>query len=132
MIRLPQRLHHPQRRGRASALVGLLVTAIALQGALPGLATAQGARPEAGRVGVPLPGPKSKPDPGLLPSIQYAEAMAHADDERPFTPGDKVTTPFRPRAGGHLGRRRRRTAGAARRARVGPPDAHQPDGQRLD
>ncbi len=36
---------------------------------------------------------------GLAPTIQYEEAMAHANDRIPFAPGDRVTVPFKPRAG---------------------------------
>ncbi len=32
------------------------------------------------------------------PGIQYADALAHADDPNRFTPGGRVTVPFRPRA----------------------------------
>ena len=35
---------------------------------------------------------------GLSPTIQYQEAMAHANDRLTFTPGGRVTIPFRPRA----------------------------------
>lgn len=36
--------------------------------------------------------------PELLPTIQYEEAVAHADDDITFAPGGRVTVPFRPRA----------------------------------
>ncbi len=36
---------------------------------------------------------------GLEPSVQYEEAVRHAADEIDFTPGDRVTVGFRPRAG---------------------------------
>ena len=36
---------------------------------------------------------------GLRPTIQYEEAVAHADDHIAFTPGGRVTVPFRPRSG---------------------------------
>jgi spore germination protein YaaH/flagellar hook assembly protein FlgD len=35
---------------------------------------------------------------GLSPTIQYQEAMAHANDRIAFAPGGRVTIPFRPRA----------------------------------
>lgn len=35
--------------------------------------------------------------PILRPGIQYEEALAHADDDIAFTPGDRVTVPFTPR-----------------------------------
>ncbi len=35
---------------------------------------------------------------GLQPTIQYEEAVAHADDKIEFAPGGRVTVPFRPRA----------------------------------
>ena len=37
-------------------------------------------------------------DAGLQPTIQYEEAMAHAGDRTRFTPGGRVTVPFKPRA----------------------------------
>ena len=36
---------------------------------------------------------------GLQPSIQYDEAVRHADDAIAFTPGERVTVGFQPRAG---------------------------------
>jgi spore germination protein YaaH/flagellar hook assembly protein FlgD len=36
---------------------------------------------------------------GLQPSIQYEEAERHASDKIAFTPGERVTVPFQPRAG---------------------------------
>jgi spore germination protein YaaH len=51
------------------------------------------------------PRPDAAPPPaveaggGLDPSIQYEEAMAHAGDRIDFQPGERVTTPFKPRAG---------------------------------
>jgi spore germination protein YaaH len=35
----------------------------------------------------------------LQPGVQYEEAMAHASDRTAFTPGGRVTVPYRPRAG---------------------------------
>jgi len=35
------------------------------------------------------------------PSIQYEEAVAHADDQIPFTAGARVSVPFEPRAADH-------------------------------
>ncbi|HEY8636765.1 MAG TPA: glycosyl hydrolase family 18 protein [Candidatus Limnocylindrales bacterium] len=40
--------------------------------------------------------------PGAIqPTIQYDEAMAHAGDKIAFAPGDRVSVPFKPRAGDH-------------------------------
>ena len=33
----------------------------------------------------------------LQPTIQYEEAVAHAADKTRFTPGDRVSVPFKPR-----------------------------------
>ena len=33
----------------------------------------------------------------VQPTIQYEEALAHAGDRIPFTPGERVTVPFKPR-----------------------------------
>ena len=35
----------------------------------------------------------------LQPGVQYEESMAHANDRIDFTPGGRVTVPYRPRAG---------------------------------
>ena len=35
---------------------------------------------------------------GLRPTVQYEEALAHADDRIAFTPGGRVTVPFKPAA----------------------------------
>ena len=43
--------------------------------------------------------PDPEADAGQLePGIHYADALAHADDRLTFTPGGRVTVPFRPRA----------------------------------
>ncbi|HEX8939521.1 MAG TPA: glycosyl hydrolase family 18 protein [Candidatus Limnocylindrales bacterium] len=87
-------------RLRPLAPAAVLVTALALQGVLAAPAAAQGPSTEAARGGRSLPAAPAKTDPGLgQPSIQYQEALAHAHDVRVFEPGDRVTVPFRPRAG---------------------------------
>jgi len=55
--------------------------------------------------------PSAAPAGGLSPTIQYEDAMAHANDRITFTPGERVTVPFRPRATD-----RWRVGGAAPRA----------------
>ena len=43
--------------------------------------------------------PSAAPVALLRPTIQYEEALAHAADPNHFAPGDRVSVPFRPRAG---------------------------------
>jgi spore germination protein YaaH len=43
----------------------------------------------------------SDADPGQAPSIQYEQAMEHANDALTFDPGERVTVPFTPRVGDH-------------------------------
>ena len=38
--------------------------------------------------------PDAAGGPGLRPTIQYEEAMAHANDATTFVAGDRVTVPF--------------------------------------
>ncbi len=81
----PQRL--PSRTPRRLAMgLALLV----LGGLLPGTADAA----EAGSA----VGPAS---PGMQPTVQYLEALAHAGDRIAFKPGGRVTVPFTPRAADH-------------------------------
>ena len=42
-------------------------------------------------------GPRGPDEATAVPSIQYEEAMAHADDRMSFEPGGRVTIPFKPR-----------------------------------
>ena len=46
----------------------------------------------------PPPEAPADPAPGISASIQYEEAMAHAADRIDFEPGERVTTPFKPRS----------------------------------
>ncbi len=39
------------------------------------------------------------PNGPIQPTVQYEDAMAHADDQIAFDPGDRVTVGFKPRAG---------------------------------
>ena len=39
--------------------------------------------------------------PGVQPTVQYLEALAHAGDRIAFKPGGRVTVPFTPRAADH-------------------------------
>lgn len=52
-------------------------------------------------VGAPMTGAAAPTDPVSLgvirPSVQYEEAIAHADDEIAFAPGGRVNVPFTPR-----------------------------------
>ena len=43
--------------------------------------------------------PHDMPPGGLQPTVQYEDAMAHADDRIAFAPGDRVSVPFTPRTG---------------------------------
>ena len=43
--------------------------------------------------------PAATTAPGLRPTVQYEEAVAHADDRIAFPAGGRVTVPFRPRSG---------------------------------
>jgi spore germination protein YaaH/flagellar hook assembly protein FlgD len=57
--------------------------------------------------GVAARGPQSEPaiavpprveQGGLLPTVHYEDAMRHSGEELTFTPGDRASVPFRPRA----------------------------------
>ena len=52
-----------------------------------------------GTVGAVAPSgqPAGNPAPSLQPTVQYDEAMAHANDTTRFAPGARVTVPFTPR-----------------------------------
>ena len=82
--------HHPPARLVASArsrTIALAASLLMLVAALPVTLTVAAE-------------PKSAPPaggPGLRPTIQYEEAMAHADDTTTFVAGDRVTVPFKPR-----------------------------------
>ena len=55
----------------------------------------------------------------LRPTVQYEEALAHANDRIAFKAGGRVTVPFRPAPGRSLGRRRGSGPCAPRRIRLG-------------
>ncbi len=76
----------PTRRHRRLALV-------VAAGLLAGLAPVTVSPP-----GVSAASPPDAPAGGLQPTVQYEEAMAHANDRIAFTPGDRVTVGFQPRA----------------------------------
>jgi spore germination protein YaaH/flagellar hook assembly protein FlgD len=82
-----RRLTHtsPTPRSRRAALVAILLIVV---GVLPP-ATAGAAGPVAATA------PRGEPHP----TVQYEEAMAHAGDRIAFTPGGRVTVPFKPRKG---------------------------------
>ena len=73
----------PQRQAALIVIAGLLVASV--PAAAPAMSLAAS--------------PADTSAGGLVPSIQYEEAMAHANDRSSFAPGDRVTVPFRPRAG---------------------------------
>ncbi len=77
----------PGRRDRRLVLVVVtfLVAALAPLAATPS--------------GVDAASPRDAPAGGLQPTVQYEDAMAHADDRIAFAPGDRVTVPFKPRTG---------------------------------
>jgi hypothetical protein len=92
-------------RGRLATVVaaGLLVAAEAL-GTVPVAAHARGVA--APSTPAPQAAPSAAPQGDtaagvgtLQPGVQYEELMAHAADRIDFTPGGRVTVPFRPRAG---------------------------------
>ena len=72
----------PLRSSRLALVVGTLV----LVGLFPGRVDAA----EAATPGGPA-------TPGVRPTVQYEEALAHAGDRISFEPGGRVTVPFRPR-----------------------------------
>ncbi len=96
-------LTHPQPRRRSTIArrSGLVLGALFLAGLLP-VAPVGAASPRGGA--------------GLQPTIHYEEALAHAKDKIAFTPGGRVTVPFRPRATDHwkVGGRAPRTLPAGR------------------
>ena len=100
---------------RASALV-------LVAGLLAGLA------PIATPVAAEAAAPRDTSAGGLAPTVQYQDAMAHANDRIAFSPGGRVTVPFRPAAGRHLeGRRAHTTRAACRPAvRAGDPQRGDP------
>ncbi len=78
----------PTARPAATARPRLLALAA-------GLLLMAGATPAAG---VSAAGPRGSAATGAVrPSIQYEEALAHADDKTAFAPGDRVDVPFKPR-----------------------------------
>ncbi len=64
-----------------------------------GFVVLAGLLPVAAVAPVAAGGPKG--GAGLQPTIHYEEAQAHAHDDLHFTPGGRVTVPFRPRATDH-------------------------------
>jgi spore germination protein YaaH/flagellar hook assembly protein FlgD len=77
-------VRRPTRRSRAR-LVGLACGLLSLAASAP-LTGAGAATPADATVGGTL-----------RPSIQYEEAVAHADDDTTFAPGGRVSVPFTPR-----------------------------------
>ncbi len=73
----------PPSRPTLARRLDLSLGFVLLAGLLP-LTGAQAATPTA--------------DTRLQPTIQYEEALAHADDQTEFAPGGRVTIPFQPRA----------------------------------
>jgi spore germination protein YaaH/flagellar hook assembly protein FlgD len=68
-------------------------------GVLAGLLLLAASVPAAGVGAAPAPGTDGTAAAvGLLPSIQYEQAMAHAGDAASFAAGARVTIPFTPRA----------------------------------
>ena len=106
-------------RPRALAIVaGLLVLAgLAPVGTVGAVAPA--GRPAAG-----------DPAATLQPTVQYEEAVAHANDTTRFAPGARVTVPFTPRGARPVDRRWRPAAGTARRPALGHGDARDERGTR--
>ncbi len=79
------------RHAGAGATAALVVTLLLL-GAVPAVTAA-------GTATATRPGTDpADPTGGLHPSIQYEDAVAHADDSIPFAAGGRVSQPFRPRA----------------------------------
>jgi len=72
---------HPSSKLVTIGLVVAIAVSASLAAAIPGTAYAA----DSGGAGEP--------------SIQYQEALAHADKTYSFTPGGVVTVPYRPRAG---------------------------------
>lgn len=77
----------PSRRGSAPA-TGILIGALLLLGAV--LPAGAGAAPADRADGATA-------TPGQRPSIQYEQAVAHANDTATFAPGARVSVPFTPR-----------------------------------
>jgi spore germination protein YaaH len=97
---------HSVRIGRPRPLVAAFAAAVVIAAQL--LATvpaAAHARPDRATAAAPVaadpvPGGDSAAGVGApRPSVQYEELMAHAGDRIAFTPGGRVSVPFRPRAG---------------------------------
>ena len=90
MSLIPRRPTDRSRRSAGSraagSLAGLLVILFAVPVAGVGAAAPSGTDPVA------------DPVSALRPSIQYEEAVAHANDEIPFAAGARVSVPFAPRA----------------------------------
>ncbi|MGE5155920.1 MAG: hypothetical protein ACM3JP_00295 [Betaproteobacteria bacterium] len=78
----------PRGRRAGARLAGVLAGLVLLLGLVP--AAPVGAVPAAGIA-------DPRPMPGLGPSIQYEQAMAHAADTTVFAPGTRVSVPFTPR-----------------------------------
>src|SRR6185436_2361766 len=91
-------------RGRlATVLAAGLLVAAGVLGTVPVAAHASGAAapstPAPQAAPAAAPGDTAAGVGALQPSVQYEELMAHAADRIDFTPGGRVTVPFRPRAG---------------------------------
>ncbi len=78
---------------RASALAVALALAAILVVPLPTVGAP--GRPDRGASSTT----GAAPDQPVGPSVLYEESLAHAGDRIAFVPGDRVTVPFRPRAG---------------------------------
>lgn len=102
----------PASRRIAWALLRLLAV-VAVAGVVPPVTTASpaSAASEASSASSPRPGPASAPGTApsagsteaaaigpLQPSVQYEDALAHADDRIDFAPGGRVTVPYTPRS----------------------------------
>ena len=87
----------------------------------------------AGLTPVAVPGtalaaaPRDTSAGGLAPTVQYQDAMAHANDKIAFAPGERVTVPFRPHAGDAW-----RVDGRAPRRVAGRPAVRRGDAQRRE
>ena len=106
MSTTPRRPNDPIRRQRRLALVvaaGLL-TGLAPLGLAPTAALA--AAPT-----TPVTSSVTPPPGALQPTVQYQDAIAHANDRIAFLPGSRVTVPYQPRRGDTS-----RVGGAAPRA----------------
>jgi len=87
----------PQLTRRPPAAHGAMIRTRARLAALAGAVLVMGATAPLTGVGAAAPGTGSPA--AIRPSIQYEEALAHADDRIAFEPGGRVSVPFTPRPG---------------------------------